>query len=132
MDHRIVIETLTPYETDHFTHAEDLKALLDEVGSGNLFGMCDVVVPFVQGETAAHYVRVLGARMVHLHLADGDGVSDTHLLPGEGKIPFMGWLDELHACGYDGRATIELVTHYIDTPSEAARQALESIRRMEA
>ena len=61
LDHRIVIETLTPYETDHFTHAEDLKALLDEVGSGNLFGMCDVVVPFVQGETAALRTRARSA-----------------------------------------------------------------------
>ena len=131
LDHDIVLEMLTPYETDHCTHAQDLKALLDEIGSEHLFGMCDVVVPFVQGEDAADYVRLLGELMVHLHLADSDGISDTHLMPGDGSIDFPALLRSLRACGYDGRATLELVTHYIDTPSEAAREALERIRRMD-
>ena len=45
-------------------------------------------------------------------------------------MDFPTLLRSLQACGYDGRATLELVTHYIDTPSEAAREALERIRRM--
>ena len=130
LNHNIVLETLTPYESDHCTQAKVLKALLDEVGSEHLFGMCDVVVPFVQGEDATDYARLLGGRMAHLHLADSDGMSDTHLIPGEGRMDFPTLLRSLQACGYDGRATLELVTHYIDTPSEAAREALERIRRM--
>ncbi len=130
LDHRIVLETLTPYETDHLTHPGELAALLDEIGSDRILGMCDVVVPFVQGEDAADYARLLGGRMAHLHLADSDGASDTHLLPGEGSVPFASLLRSFSACGYDGRATLELVTHYIDTPSDAARTALERIGRM--
>ena len=130
LNHNIVLETLTPYETDHCTHAEELKALLDEIDSDYLFGMCDVVVPFVQGEDPADYPRLLGRHMVHLHLADSDGMSDTHLIPGEGGIDFPKLLCALKACGYDGCATLELVTHYIDTPSKTAREALKRIRRM--
>ena len=32
--------------------------------------------------------------------------------------------------GYDGRATLELVTHYISDPSGAARTALEQAKEL--
>ena len=126
----IVLEPLTPFESDTCTRLSELAEVLEAVDSPYLRGMCDVVPPFVQGEVIADYPRLLGERMAHLHLVDSDGVSDTHLLPGEGKIDLKETIHELCAAGYDGTATLELVTHYIDTPSEAARLALERIREL--
>ena len=108
----------------------ELKEVLDEVNSPLLFGMCDVVPPYVQGENPADYVRVLGRRMAHLHLVDNDGVSDTHLIPGEGNMNLKMILSEMRGAGFDGTATLELVTNYIDDPSGAAKLALERAKEL--
>ena len=65
-----------------------------------------------------------------LHLVDSDGTSDTHLLPGEGRLYLPELLRELERRGYRGRATIELVTAYIAEPTLAARRAVERVRAM--
>ena len=45
-------------------------------------------------------------------------------------MDLRGLLGELRTGIYDGSATLELVTHYIDTPSEAAFAAIRRIREM--
>ena len=130
LEQKIVLETLTPFESDTCTHLSELKEVLDEVNSPMLQGMCDVVPPYVQGEDPADYVRVLGNRMAHLHLVDNDGVSDTHLIPGEGNMNLKTILSEMRGAGYDGTATLELVTNYIDDPSGAAKLALERAKEL--
>ena len=46
----------------------------------------------------------------------------------------MSWLGrvlrDIRAAGYDGAATLELVTHYIDAPSRYARLALERAKEL--
>lgn len=128
MRHKLLLETLTPYESNTCTTLSALKQALGEVESPNLYAMCDLVVPFVQKEDPADYARELGGRMRHMHLVDSDGASDTHFIPGEGIMPLRDILRDMRAAGYDGTATIELVTNYIDTPSASARRALESVK----
>lgn len=130
LEQKIVLETLTPFESDTCTHLAELKEVLDEVESPMLLGMCDVVPPYVQGEDPAEYVRILGRRMAHLHLVDNDGASDTHLIPGEGNMNLKMILSEMRGAGFDGTATLELVTNYIDDPSGAAKLALERAKEL--
>ena len=126
----ILLETLTPMESNTCTTVRELKKALDAVDRPNLLGMCDVVPPYVQGEDPADYVRLLGARMGHVHLVDGDGVSETHLVPGEGVMPLRKILQDFRQCGYDGTATIELVTNYLSDPTYYARLALERAKEL--
>ena len=93
-------------------------------------GMCDVVPPWVIREPITNYLDQLGGRMAHLHLVDGDGNSDSHLIPGDGCIPLPELLEELEVRGYRGRATIELVTSYHNEPSLYAKQALQRVRAL--
>ena len=130
LDHPILLEPLTPMESDFCTCAEELLEILEELNSPFIQGMCDVVVPFVQHRNPADDIRLLGSRMAHLHLTDSDGITETHLLPGDGAMDLRGLLGELRTGIYDGSATLELVTHYIDTPSEAAFAAIRRIREM--
>ena len=130
LDHPILLEPLTPMESDFCTCAEELLDILEELNSPFIQGMCDVVVPFVQHRNPADDIRLLGSRMAHLHLTDSDGITETHLLPGDGAMDLRGLLRELRTGIYDGSATLELVTHYIDTPSEAAFAAIRRIREM--
>lgn len=52
------------------------------VDSQYLYGMCDVVVPSIEGESVMDYFMKLGDRCRHLHLVDCDGNSETHVIPG--------------------------------------------------
>ena len=130
LGHPILLEPLTPMESDFCTCAEELLEILEELNSPFIQGMCDVVVSFVQHRNPADDIRLLGSRMAHLHLTDSDGITEAHLLPGDGSMDLRGLLGELRTGIYDGSATLELVTHYIDTPSEAAFAAIRRIREM--
>ena len=126
----ILLETLTPYESNTCTRLSELRQVLETIDSPVLLGMCDVVPPFVQQEDPADYVRVLGKCMGHLHLVDNDGESDSHLLPGDGIMPLRKILWDMRAAGYNGMATIELVTNYMSDPSRYAKLALDRAKEL--
>lgn len=127
---KILLETLTPYESNTCTRCDELATAIREVNSPALYGMCDVVVPYVQGEDAADYVRKLGEKMAHLHLIDGDGVSESHLIPGDGVMPLRQMVQDIRAAGYDGMATLELVTNYMSDPTYYAGLALKRAKEL--
>ena len=126
--HKIVLEALTPFESNVCICANDLADVFRQVPSEHLVGMCDVVPPYVIQEGILTYFDKLGEKMQHIHLVDSDGHSDTHLTPGEGTIPMRELLLELREQGYCGTATIELVTNYIHEPRLYARKAIDAVR----
>ena len=128
----LILEPLTVYESNVISSLRDLERALAAVPSEHLVGMVDLAVPFTTGEPAAEYVRRLGKRFGYLHVIDNDGVSDSHILPGEGQIPLGSVLKEIQRAGYDGMATIELVTGYLKEPSVYAGQAIYNLRQMMA
>ena len=132
LDHKILLESLTPWESNLCTTAGELAQALEEVDSPCLLGMCDLAPPAAAGEPAEHYLDLLGEKLAHLHLVDADGHSDAHLIPGEGALLLPELLGELAERSYRGKATIELVTAYQAEPALAARRALERVRAMEA
>ena len=62
----LLLETLSPLESNTCTRLHELKELLEAVDSPWLMGMCDVVPPVLQGEDPVDYCRHLGSRMAHL------------------------------------------------------------------
>lgn len=82
------------------------------------------------GEDPVDYCRHLGSRMAHLHLVDCDGVTETHLIPGDGVLNLKQIVSDFRQAGYDGRATLELVTHYMDDPTGAAGLALQRAKEL--
>lgn len=124
----LIIETLTPYETNVFKSANDVVQLFNKVKSEYLVGMCDLVPPYVQHESILSYIDKLQEKMVHFHIIDGEMSSDTHLVPGEGTIPLPELFKELKYLGYNKTATIELVTNYINEPRLYARRAIDRVR----
>jgi protein FrlC len=128
--HTLLLEPLTPYESNSCNRAGDLSEILCALDSDHLYGMCDIVPPFVAYEPVMEYWDKLGQKMRHLHLVDSDGTSDAHLMPGDGRFPLAELLEELAARGYAGRATIELVTSYMNEPSLYARRAIDRVRAL--
>lgn len=128
--HKVVLEALTPYESNVVKSANDLAEVFRMLPSPNLVGMCDIVPPFVQNESIMAYFDKLKEKMYHLHIIDSDGSSDTHIMPGDGQIPLKELMEELKAINYQGTATIELVTAYINEPRLYAKKAINAIRNL--
>lgn len=128
--HKIILEALTPYESNVVKSANDLAEVFRIIPSENLVGMCDIVPPFVQHESIMSYFDKLGDKMQHMHIIDSDAASDTHIMPGEGVLPMKELFDELKEINYTGTATIELVTAYLNEPRFYARRAINNVRNM--
>ena len=129
---KLVVEALTPNESNFFTRANDLVELFRRVDNPYVVGMCDIVPPFVQHESIMAYFDKLGNKMDHMHIIDGENGSDTHLIPGEGNIPIKEMLYEMKRIGYDKTATLELVTNYINEPRFYAKRAIDNMRELMA
>ena len=104
--------------------------LFKRVDNPWIVGMCDVVPPFVQHESIMAYFDKLGKKMDHMHIVDGEQGTDSHIMPGEGSMPLPELFCELKRIGYEGTATIELVTGYINEPRMYARRAIRNVRAM--
>ena len=126
----LLFEALTPYESNVCNRAESLSSILKEVNSPILHGMCDVVPAFVQHQPIEDYFFHLENELKHFHIIDSDGASDTHLLPGEGKIPLKQLAKMLKSREYAGRITIELVSAYMNEPSLYAREAIDRMKKL--
>ena len=129
-EHILLIEALTPFESNVCTTANDLCEIIEYVDSPYFGAMCDIVPPYVQNESIMSYFKKLGKNLKHLHIIDSDGKSDTHLLPGEGTIPLKELMEEIYDYGYNGSATIELVTAYINEPSLYSKRAIDKFKKI--
>lgn len=125
---KLVVETLTPYESNAFKSANDAAELFKRIDSPYVVGMCDLVPPYVQHESIMAYLDKLGDKMYHFHIIDGEQGTDSHIVPGEGSIPLKELFMELKEAGYQGTATLELVTGYINEPRLYARRAISQAR----
>lgn len=126
----LILEPLTPYESNVVCNANDVLHALALVPSPRLFSMVDICAPYVQAEPVMSYFDKLGDKLRHLHIVDSDGASDTHYIPGEGKMPLRELMRDIIDRGYDGYCTVELVTMYMNEPRLYARQALERFRAL--
>ena len=127
---KLTVEPLTPYESNFFTRANDLVELFRRIDNPWIVGMCDVVPPFVQHESIMAYFDKLGPKMDHMHIIDGEQGTDSHIMPGDGSMPLTELFCELKRIGYEGTATVELVTGYINEPRMYARRAVNRVREM--
>lgn len=125
---KLVVETLTQYESNVFKSANDLVELCKRIDNPYLVGMCDIIPPYVQQESIMAYIDKLGEKMYHMHIIDGENGTDSHIMPGDGTIPLPELFKELKYVGYDKTATIELVSNYINEPRMYARRAIDRVR----
>lgn len=130
IEHKVILEALTPYESNAVKSANDLAEVFKAIPSPNLVGMCDIVPPYVQHESIMAYFDKLQEKMYHMHIIDGDGASDTHIMPGEGQIPLKELMSELKEMNYERTMTIELVTAYINEPRLYARRAINNVKAL--
>jgi fructoselysine 3-epimerase len=126
----LVLEPLTPYESNVICTCNDVLRVLEEIRSPRLVSMIDVCPPFVQGEPIMSYFDKLGDKLRHVHLIDSDGQSDSHYIPGDGKMPMKQLIQQIEKSPFDGYCTIELVTMYMNDPKLYSALAIQRVRDM--
>ena len=103
--------------------AQELRELIDRLGSKMLGANLDIGHSVVMGEDVAGALKLLNGRVWNCHIEDLPGRKHYHLIPGQGTVDWSGLKDALKAVKYDRFLTVELYT-YPDRPAEAAEESL--------
>jgi sugar phosphate isomerase/epimerase len=101
---RVALET-----HDSFAAGRSVAAALDQVADDYAGALWDTLHPVRVGETAEETLDLIGARLLHMHIKDGNvqpHINECRLL-GEGTVPVQAILRALTARGYDGWLAVE-------------------------
>lgn len=97
---RLLIEPINTFDIPgfHLSRTDQARALIDEVGSDNLFIQYDIYhAQRMEGELAAT-IRNNLSRIAHIQLADNPGRNE----PGTGEINYRWLFDHIDMLGYEG------------------------------
>ena len=96
-----------------FSTGKVLKKVIEDVDCENLKVIWDVMHPYEFAETPGETLALLGERIAHVHIKDGDRKEDPDLLLcrytklGEGTVPVPEIVSLLEKAGYDGYYSLE-------------------------
>ncbi|MFL6447591.1 MAG: sugar phosphate isomerase/epimerase family protein [Bryobacteraceae bacterium] len=114
----------------------DMLAFAKECGS-NVGLLLDSWHWHTAGATTEDIIKAGRERIVHVHFNDApdlppDQIRDDHrLLPGEGVINLVGFLQALEKIGYSDALSVEVFGRLKDeTPERAAQMGLEATRKV--
>ena len=100
---RIAVENMEG--EDEISDAQELIEIADSL-KGRA-GIClDTGHANIRGEDIPAFIRKCGKRLIATHIADNDGMSDQHLLPGFGNIVWEGVIPTFRE-SYEGYLTFE-------------------------
>ena len=127
---RIAIEPADRYETDLINTIPDALRMIDQLGHANLGVVLDTGHSHVVGESAVEVVPIAQDRLFHVHIDDNNGLRDQHLIPGQGNIDFVPFLEALEKSNYRGYLGVELSWDVTVDPDQAALQALKYLKNL--
>jgi protein FrlC len=123
----IVVEP-TAAATNLIETADDAMELMRSVARDNVKVMFDTLHALYRNEIPSDYVRVMRDDLVHVHVSDSDRV-----IPGEGRVDWIGLMQTLNECGYSGYLTMELgLDGRAADPDQIARTALRFLKGVES
>lgn len=128
----LAVENCGPYHAGVDRTAAGLVALIEGAGSRRVGACLDVGHAAVNGNLS-DLVRLLGERIIHLHVHDNHGRRDEHLPVGRGTIDFGPLAPLLPRFG--GSAIAEVVwdaAAAAETPEELLRAAQVGWERVQA
>jgi sugar phosphate isomerase/epimerase len=101
---RIVLEPWNRYETYLITRTQRALEFIDQVGSPNLAYMVDTFHMSIEETDIAESIRLAGAHVGHVHLADSNRAA-----PGFGHLDFEPIIAAIAATDYKGWISYELL-----------------------
>ena len=125
-DITIVVEP-TAAATNLIESADDAVELMRSVEHSNVKLMFDTLHALYRDELPADYARAMGGDLVHVHVSDKNRV-----LPGEGQVDWVGLMQVLRECCFDGFITVEVgLDSRSADPDRIARTALAYLKDVE-
>ena len=125
----MVIEAASYNTTNVVFDSARVSRMLDEIHSPNLKCMLDTCAVAMAGEDIRTDLALLGEDMVHLHFADGTPLG--HLIPGEGNLPLVDYLNALDEFNYTGAIPFEIYNRLYDfDPEVTMKKCLEFLYRV--
>ena len=118
---RIAIENMEG--DDEISDVETLLELTSALGERT--GIClDTGHLHMRGGDISGFIRKAGSRLIATHIADNDGKSDQHFLPGFGTIA---WEEVMAAFGesYDGYLNYECMFFSRNLPKELSGEVID-------
>jgi sugar phosphate isomerase/epimerase len=108
---------VTPYAPDWDPTTEDFPAFT-----------LDLSHTSVSQTDAMAMADIMGDRLAHVHIADGNGTArDEHLVPGRGEQPCGELLEGLADRGFDGLVVVEVNTRKCDDRAEREADLAEAL-----
>jgi protein FrlC len=127
---RVLIEPAHVWETTLIRTVDEALRMIAEIKSPRLGVLLDTGHARVNDEDLADAVRKLQEVPLHIHIDDNDGASDSHHIPGTGKIDYASFVRALKEIGYTGFVSVELGFQYTLDPDAAIAQSLSALRAM--
>lgn len=105
---RIGVENfnLCYHPDDMGERVSDFDYLFSEINHPSIGFVLDTGHSNITGDTE-RYLEKFPDRLVHTHLHDNDGKSDSHSPPGQGTVDWGGLLQRLKDVGYSGTLCLE-------------------------
>ncbi len=108
---KLTIENLFIPQTLIKTPEQVRKFLSDvKLNHQNVYSTIDSGHAFRAGLEPAEFIKILGEKVVHLHLNDNNGSCDLHLPLGKGSIDFIPFFHNLLKINYQGAVILEIMS----------------------
>ena len=131
-DVRLGLEPVNHYVSDLVNTAADALRAIDELKHDQLGVVLDTGHVHLSEEPILDEVKILGDRLLQIHVNDNDGINQQNLVPGEGSFDFNALFSALSAEEFTGYLTAELAYHYIFNPDHAVDGTLDFMRALVA
>lgn len=126
----VLIEPAHRWETTLIRTVDEALQMIAEIQSSRLGVLLDTGHAHVNGEDLASAIRQLKNVPLHIHIDDNDGASDSHHIPGTGKMDYAPFVCALNEIGYTGFVSAELGFQYTLEPDAAVKQSLVALRAL--
>jgi protein FrlC len=118
----LILEPGNRMETDLVITVDDGLRAIGEIDK-RMGILIDTGHCFVNREPLSDIIEQVAGYTVHYHIDDNMGVTDDHLVMGEGKMDYTVFLDKLKGSGYSGFLAVELGFSYTVDPDPAVRKS---------
>jgi len=117
----LLVEAINRYETDYLNTVEEALAFLQEIGLPGLKLLVDTFHMNIEEADIAASVRLAGAAIGHVHLADSN-----RQVPGHGHLDLFSVLQALHDIHYQGYLSLECLP--LPHPRQAAEDGICTVK----
>ena len=85
---------------------------------------------FINREPMSYIVEKVRGLVCHYHIDDNMGISDDHLVPGEGRINYDTFIKSLNQSAYEGYLAVELGFGYCNDPDVAVKKSIDNLKAL--